>query len=180
VKYSRPAGFPAAQMFDLTSRPVEILLFLVVVPLVVGPLLARWVGRWAKRAGSSPAVVRGLRSLVTIGWVAVVAYGLTLDYGPIPFLSTLTATALVGIAATLALQTTLQNIVAGFLLGRRGFLRVHDQVQFGGISGTISSLGFVTTVVRLDDGTLAFVSNSNLLSGPLINRTATHRLEGEY
>ncbi len=161
-------------------RFVEILVLLVAVPLIVGPLLARWAGDRAKRRGSSPAMVRGVRSLITIAWIAVVGLGLTLSFGPIPFLSTLTFTAVGGIALTLALQTTLQNIVSGFLLQRRGFLHLRDQVEFGGTKGTVVSLGLVTTVMKLENGTLVFVSNSNLLAGPLVNRTATDRLAGEY
>ena len=167
-------------MISVDERTVEILVFLVAVPAVGGSALARWAGNRAKGTEASPAVVRGVRSLITVAWVAVVVYGITLAFGPLSFFSTLTVTAVAGIAATLALQTTLQNIVAGFLLQRRRFLRMHDQVQIGGISGTIAGLGLVTTVVKLEDGTLAFVSNSTLLSGPLVNRTATARLRGEY
>lgn len=167
-------------MIAVGERTIEILVFLVAVPAVGGSALARWAGNRAKASEASPAVVRGVRTLVTVAWVTLVAYGITLAFGPLSFFSTLTFTAVAGIAATLALQTTLQNIVAGFLLQRRRFLRMYDQVEVGGITGTIVSLGLVTTVVKTEDGTLAFVSNSTLLSGPLVNRTATARLRGEY
>lgn len=167
-------------MFVIDDRFVEVIVLLVLTPGIGGPFLAKWAGERAKRTGSSPAMVRGVRSLITVAWVAVVAFGLSVTYGPIPFLSTLTFTAIGGIAVTLALQTTLQNIVAGFWLQRNRFLHLKDAVLFSGLSGTVVSMGLVTTVLRLEDGSLAFVSNSNLLSGPMVNRTATRRLAGEY
>lgn len=167
-------------MIAVGERLWEVVAGLIVAPVLVGPFLSTWAGNRAKRRGASPAVVRGLHSLIALAWVGVAAYGVSLAFGPIPFLSTLTATAVLGIAVTLALQTTLQNIVAGFLLQRRGFLRPSDDVQFAGVSGRIASIGLVTTVLKLPDGTLAFVSNSNLLSGPVTNRSASARLAGEY
>ncbi len=153
---------------------------LILAPVVVGPFVVKWVGDREKRLGASPARVRGLHVALTVAWIAVAAAGVVLVLGPISFLSTLTFSAIGGIAVTLALTTTLQNIVSGvILLGQRS-LRVGDVVSFSGVKGSVVGLGLVTTVIRLDDGTLAFVSNSNLLSGPLVNFTAAHRLAGEY
>jgi len=154
--------------------------FLIVVPIVAGPILTKWAGNREKRLGGSPARVRGIRIVITVAWVSLVGLGLSLTLGPISFLSTLTFSAIAGIAVTLALQTTLQNLVAGIILLQHRSVRVGDVVQFSGVKGTVVSFGLVTTVIKLDDGTLAFVSNSNLLSGPLVNFTAGKRLSGEY
>lgn len=155
-------------------------IFLIVVPVIVGPLITKWAGTWEKRRGGSPARVRGLRVLITVIWVGLVGFGLFLTVGTISFLSTLTFSAIAGIAVTLALTTTLQNLVSGLILLQQRSLRVGDVVQFSGAKGAVVSFGLVTTVIKFDDGTLAFVSNSNLLSGPLINFTAAKRLSGEY
>lgn len=155
-------------------------ILLILVPGIAGPFIARWAGNRAKRAGSSPARVRGIQILITVAWASVVVVGISVTLGPVSFLSTLTFSAIAGIAVTLALQTTLQNLVAGILLLEHRFLRVGDRVQFSGMKGTVVSFGLVTTVFKLEDGNLAFVSNSNLLSGPFINFTAATRLAGEY
>ena len=153
---------------------------LIVVPVIAGPVLTQWAGTREKRRGGTPAGVRGLRILITVAWVSVVGFGLFLTVGTISFLSTLTFSAIAGIGVTLALTTTLQNLVAGLILLQQRSLRVGDLVQFSGTKGKVVSFGLVTTVIKLDDGTLAFVSNSNLLGGPLINFTAAQRLSGEY
>lgn len=154
--------------------------FLILVPGIAGPLTSRWAGNRQKRHGATPAKVRGLRILITVVWVAIVGLGLSVTLGPISFLSTLTFSAIAGIAVTLALTTTLQNLVAGLILLQQRSLRAGDLVQISGVKGTVASFGLVTTVVKLEDGTLVFVSNSNLLSGPLMNLTASKRLSGEY
>jgi small-conductance mechanosensitive channel len=157
----------------------EVVLF-ILVPGIAGPLLARWAGNRAKRLGESPARVRGIQIVITVAWIAIVVTGVWVTFGPISFLSTLTFSAVAGIAVTLALQTTLQNLVSGILLLQHRFLRVGDSVQFSGLKGAVVGFGLVNTVIKLEDGTLAFVSNSNLLAGPLINFTASKRLAGEY
>lgn len=167
-------------MVLVNDRFVLEILGLVLVPGIAGPFLARWAGDWAKRSGSTPARVRGIQILVTVAWLALVVAGLSVTLGPLSFVSTLTASAIGGIAVTLALQTTLQNLVSGVFLLQHRFLRVGDTVQFSGMKGAVVGFGLVSTVIRLEDGTLAFVSNSNLLSGPLINFSAAKRLAGEY
>ncbi len=167
-------------MAVLDDQFVLEIVCLIVVPVIVGPLITKWAGDRAKRRGGTPAKVRGLRILITVAWAGLAAFGLFLTVGSISFLSTLTFSAIAGIAVTLALTTTLQNLVSGIILLQHRYVRMGDLVQFSGVKGTIVSFGLVTTVIKLEDGSLAFVSNSNLLSGPLINFTAAKRLSGEY
>ena len=158
---------------------LEIVVF-IAIPAVAGFLLTKWAGDAAKRRGWDPPRVRGIRILLTVLSVAAVAIGASVTFGSIGLLSTLTVSAIAGIGVTLALQTTLQNIVAGYILLHRRFLRLGDQVVIGGIEGQVVSVDLITTVVKVADGSLAFVSNSNMLGGPLVNRTAAKRLAGEY
>jgi small-conductance mechanosensitive channel len=167
-------------MVGISDQVVLEVIFLILVPLVAGPLFSKWAGDRQKRLGASPAKVRGIRVLVTVVWVAIVVVGLSVTLGSISILSTLTFSAIAGIGVTLALQTTLQNFVAGILLLQHRSLRLGDLIQFQGTKGKVVSFGLVTTVIKQDDGTLVFVSNSNLLSGPMVNFTAAKRLAGEY
>lgn len=161
--------------------PLYLLVLLeVVLPIAVGILVTQWAVDRAKRRHVSPAGVQSIRLIITLIWVVIAGAGATITLGPLNPLSTLTASAVAGVAVTLALQTTLQNIVAGFLILRRGFLHVGDDILISGTRGRVASLGIVNAVLKMADGTLAIVSNSTLFSGPLINYTATTRLAGEY
>lgn len=162
------------------ARWILEVLALIVAPTVVGVALTRWAGASARRRGWSPPGVRGIRVLVTAAWVSVVIAGIFLVIGPIGILSTLTVSAIAGIAVTLALQTTLQNLVAGLILYRQGVIRLGDVVDIGGVHGRIAGIGLLSTVLMLESGALAFLSNSNILAGPLVNHTAAIRLAGDY
>ncbi len=166
-------------MASVESLLVDVV-FLIALPASAGYLLSRWSGDAAKRHGWSPIGVRSLRVVITIAWVALVIAGTAATLGSFSFLSALTVSAVAGIAVTLALQTTLQNMIAGFILIRRRFLHLGDSIQFSGVKGTVVGLGIVEVVLRTEAGELAMVSNANLLSGPMINFTAGQRLAGEY
>lgn len=155
-------------------------LLLIVLPAVIGYVLGRWLGDSVKRRGWPPLGVRTLRLVIWILTSLVVIGGLAYTLGSYSFLSALTISAIAGIAVTLALQTTFQNILAGIMLIQRQFLHTGDKIQFGGMTGTVVSIGLVEVVIKTDTGALAMISNSNLISGPFVNFTAATRLSGEY
>jgi small conductance mechanosensitive channel len=82
-----------------------------------------------------------------------------------------------GLAATLALQSTLQNIIAGIFMIRDRTMRLGDSIEIGGMKGKVVRLGFRTAWLKDEGGSVVIVSNSTLLNGPFVNHTATQRLE---
>ena len=142
-----------------------------------GYLFTRIVRRVAIRAGASKAVARDADQ-----WIAVV----TLIIGVATFASltgisseftTLTISGIAGLAASLALQTTLSNIISGILMFQDGVLRLGDDIEFGSVRGEVVKLSLRTTWLRRQDGVVVVVGNSNLAAGPIINRTAKERLD---
>ena len=145
-----------------------------------GYLLSNSAAGWLRRRGAPPTAVRWARFAVSLTGLLLAAAVLFVAFGPLTVASGLTLSAVVALAATLALQTTIGNVIAGFILLRNRVIRLNDRVLIGGVTGTVVRLGLVTTWLRLDDGSLASVSNTNLLSGPLVNKSAAERLKGEY
>jgi small-conductance mechanosensitive channel len=143
-------------------------------------LLAQWVVARMRTRAAMPYQVRGARLIITTIGLGVAALILFFTFGSISAVSGLTVSAILTLAATLALQTTIGNVIAGFILLRNRFLRLNDEVTVSGISGKVVQLGLVTTWLRRDDGTVVSVSNSTLLGGPLVNKSASERLKGEY
>jgi len=166
----------------VTSVDTAILdtILFIILPAAAGYALSQTLGTALKRRGASPLRVRTVRIVITIIWIAIVIAGTAATLGSFSFLSALTISAVAGIAITLALQTSLQNILAGFILVERRFLHLGDLVQFAGVKGTVVDIGLVEVVIRTESGALAIISTSNLLAGPLINFTAATRLSGEY
>ncbi|MGA8711021.1 MAG: mechanosensitive ion channel domain-containing protein [Thermoplasmata archaeon] len=148
--------------------------------VVASYLLSGRAAAWLRDRGAPPAAVRWARLAISLTGVLLAAAVLFVAFGPLTTGSGVTLSAVVGLAATLALQTTIGNVIAGFILLRNRVLRLDDRIQISGVNGTVVRLGLVTTWLRMDDGSLASVSNSTLLSGPLVNRSTSERLKGEY
>ncbi len=149
----------------------------VVGSYLIAELMIRIVTRAAKRAHASPALVRTLREGLSILWVVLAVTGLLSLTGVASEFSALTVSGLVGLAVSLALQTTLSNMISGILLFNDGALRLNDVVEYSGVKGKVVKLALRNTWVRMDDGNLAIIGNSSLSSGPLVNFTADKRLE---
>lgn len=132
------------------------------------------------RRGATPVSVRGVRVTITLLSLLIAAVAMFILIGPFSLVSGLTLSAIVGLAATLALQTTLGNIIAGFMLLQDRMLRMNDTITIGSVTGRVVRIGIVTVWLRTEDDDLAGVSNSTLLAGPMINRSAKGRLKGEY
>jgi small-conductance mechanosensitive channel len=145
-----------------------------------GYVLSRSAASWLRRRGAHPLAVRAVRTVIALIGLALAAAVLFSVFGPVSIVSGLTLSAVVGLGFTLALQTTIGNVIAGYILLRDRLLRLNDDLQISGVRGKVVQVGLVTTWLRLEDGSVASVSNSTLLGGPLINRTAGERLKGEY
>jgi len=160
--------------------PTILPLVVSIVLAVGGYLLSRSAAGWLRQREAPPTAVRWARLVISLIGFLLAAAVLFVAFGPLTLASGVTLSAVIGLAATLALQTLIGNVIAGVILLRDRVLRLDDHIQIGGVSGTVVRLGLVTTWLRLDDGGLASVSNSNLLSGPLVNKSAIDRLKGEY
>jgi small-conductance mechanosensitive channel len=148
--------------------------------LLIEEAISFLIRRAAKAAGAGPAVIRdvGVALRVIAGLVILSGIlrltGLTSDF------TTLTISGIGALAVSLALQTTLSNIISGILLLNDGVVRLHDTVEYGSVKGKIVRLALRNTWIMMDSGTIAVVSNSQLSNGPLINHTATARLSKKY
>ena len=145
--------------------------------LAVEELLSRLTARAARRAGVAPNEVRQIQDALVIIFIAIAAVIITGVLGISSLFTTFTFSAVAGLAATLALQSTLQNIIAGIFMIRDHTLRLGDSIEIGGMKGRVVKLGFRTVWLKDERGSVVIVSNNTLLNGPFVNHTATLRLE---
>ncbi len=152
----------------------------VAATLLIEEVIRFLIMRAAKAAGASPTVIRdvGVTLRVIAGLVILSGIlsltGLTSDF------TTLAISGIGALAVSLALQTTLSNIISGILLLRDGVVHLNDTVEYGSVKGRVVRLALRNTWIKMDSGTIAVVSNSQLSNGPLINHTATARLSRRY
>lgn len=87
----------------------------------------------------------------------------------------LTALGVGGLAISLALKETLENIVAGINMILARQIKVGDTVQLeNGQAGVVQDIGWRTTVLKQFSGNRLIVPNNKLASSMIINYTTSH------
>ncbi len=66
------------------------------------------------------------------------------------------------LAIGLGAQGFVNDVVTGFFIILEGQLDVGDSVQLNQISGTVTSVGLRTTIIKSADGTMNFIPNRNI------------------
>jgi len=164
---------------SLLSTLAELAVSLGIIVLV-GTLLTRFIIRIARRAGASKQTDSSIRDLMGVVVLLAALGVVTTVSGLSSYFTALTISGVAGLAASLALQTTLSNIISGILMLYDGTVHVGDDIQYGGpggLRGEVIRLSLRTTWLRTTDGHIAVIGNSNLSSGPILNHSATARLE---
>ena len=163
-------------MTDVVYLIVEIAL-IVVGSAIFTEALIRGLSRLVRRAGAHAGLARSIREGFTLVWITLAGVAILSLTGVASEFSFLTISGIVGLAVSLALQNTLSNIISGVLLLSDGVLRLDDSVEYSGVKGVVVKIGLRATWVRTEHGDIAVISNNFLVNGPLVNYTATQRLE---
>ena len=77
-----------------------------------------------------------------------------------------------GFAIGLALQGSLSNFAAGFLIILFRPFKLGDYVEAGGVSGSISKISIFTTDINTVDNKKIIVPNAQIMNGTITNYTA--------
>jgi small conductance mechanosensitive channel len=159
----------------LLALLAEIVIFMATTA-IIGFLVIRIINRIAKRAGASPAVLHDIRDVVVVIVIGVIIAGVARATGATSEFTTLTVSGVAGLAVSLALQSTLSNIISGILLFHDGVLKLGDEIEYSGIRGTVERIALRNSWVKTKEGEIVVISNTSLASGPLTNYTAKDRL----
>jgi len=153
-----------------------------VLVLVVGIALIRLIisllSGTLRRTVSDPTIRRYAISASRILLWAILVIIILSVFG-IETTSLLTVLATAGLAIGLALQGSLSNIAAGFMLLMFRPFKAGDQVEVAGVTGTVIELGIFSTIIDLPDNVRAFVPNSSIFSGVIRNRSINEYLRVE-
>jgi small conductance mechanosensitive channel len=148
--------------------------------LAAEELISFVIRRAARAARAGSTVLRDIKTgMRAIALVLILSNVLNLA-GLSSLFTTLTISGVLAVAVSLALQTTLSNVISGLLLFNDGALRLGDTIEYGGTKGKVVRVGLRNTWIKTDPGSLVVVSNSSLSNGPLTNHTATERLKKKY
>ena len=174
-----------SQMKTLQAMAVDYSLDLVgaAAILVIGWIVAGWV-RLAVRKGltrlphADATVTRALANLARYLVLAVVLVAVLAQFG-VQTASILAVLGTVGLAVGLALQGTLSNVAAGFMLLILRPFKIGDYIDAEGVSGTVEEIGLFSTEFVTFDGLYLVVPNNQIWTKAIVNysRLPTRRLD---
>jgi len=150
--------------------------------LVIGWLFAGWLYRRLLSVLKRTEVDATLRPVIaTVARYAVLVFvviAVLAQFG-VQTTSIIAALGAAGLAIGLALQGTLQNIAAGFMLLFLRPFRVGDYIDAEGQAGTVDEIGLFVTQLTTFDGLYVSVPNSKIWGSAIINysRLPTRRLD---
>ena len=150
------------------------LIIIGLVILVVGVLLARVIGRGTeraiRRAGGDQVVVNLGARLVRLA-VVVAAVLLALSVAGVPVGAALAGLGIAGLAIAFALQSILENFVAGIILILRKPISHGEQVIVGEQEGTVDDIDLRVTRLVDYDGELVIIPNAEVFRSTIVNLT---------
>ena len=147
-----------------------------VVLFFVGKVVAFTLTRTARRARIVDRQLHTIREWFWFIWGLLAIIILVNILGLTSATAALTVSGLVGLAVTLALQTTLSNVISGLLLINDGTLRIDDEICYFSIKGKVMRIGMRNVLVQTEDGNVAVISHSAIATGAIINLSARGRL----
>lgn len=146
----------------------EIVLFTILFMVIrsVGKrLITRAFLSYKNRSRLSGTRVDTMRTLITniYSYTVIFFYFYAvLSVLGVPVGTLIAGAGVVGIALGLGAQGFVSDVVTGIFIILEGQFDVGDAVRLGAISGTVTSVGLRTTIVKSADGTVNFIPNRNI------------------
>ena len=179
-----------AELFikELTAWAANVLPQFISAALLL--IAGLWFAGFAQRASKrllersgrvDPTLEMALGSIIRYAIIILVIVA-TLGQLGVQTTSILAALGAAGLAIGLALQGTLSNVAAGFMILWLRPFKVGDYVDADGIAGTVKKIGLFSTELHSWDGIYQFVPNSELWNKRITNysRLPTRLLELKY
>ena len=119
-------------------------------------------------------IVNTTQKVVFILGLIIALSMLEINVGPL-----LAGLGVVGFVVGFALQDTLSNFAAGFMILLYRPYDIGDAVSVAGVTGTVDSMNLVSTTIKTPDNQSEIVPNGKIWGGPITNITgnATRRVD---
>ena len=152
---------------------------LKVVAAIAIFIIGRWVAKGVRvlvrrmmtKADTAPIVIGFVGSLTYIALLAFVVIAALGQLG-IQTTSFIAILAAAGLAVGLALQGSLANFAAGFLMIIFRPFKVGDYIEGAGVAGVVEAIQIFTTTLKTGDNKIIIVPNAKLSGDNIINYSA--------
>ncbi|WP_323816200.1 mechanosensitive ion channel family protein [Cellvibrio sp. NN19] len=164
------------KLFNQYVVPWSMKIFLALLIFIIGQIVVKIIcnivgkilGRTRLEAILVDFIQSLLRAILTI--VVIIA---ALDQLGVNTNSVIAIIGAAGLAIGLALQGSLQNFAAGFMLLVFRPFKAGDFVEVAGIAGSIDKIGIFSTIMHTGDNKQVTVPNGTIYSSNIINYSAT-------
>ena len=174
------AGWGGMTVENVLSALVLLLVCLAVTRLVMG-LAGRLLGRSSMDARVRGYVLKGVKTLLYVLTVLIVAGSLGVDVT-----SLIAVVSIFGLAVSLAVQDVLSNVAGGMVLLFSKPFTLGDYISTGEGDGTVAEIGLTHTKLDTPGGQRVMLPNSKLVAGQITNytvrgvRRADHTVAASY
>jgi small conductance mechanosensitive channel len=163
-----------AKIYELlTIYGLKILAAIAV--FVIGRWVAKGLRNLARRVMEKKAVDQTLTSFaVNLAYVALLAFVIIAALGQLGIQTTsfIAVIGAAGLAIGLALQGSLSNFAAGFLMIIFRPFKIGDLIEGAGVTGVVEEIEIFTTTLKTPDNKTVIIPNASLTSGNIVNWTA--------
>ncbi len=146
-------------------------LVILVLGIWISKLLRRGLATLLKKRDLDPIVITFLTNLIYYALLLFVVIAALNQLG-VQTTSLIAVFGAAGLAIGLALQGSLANFAAGFLILIFRPYRVGDYIEGAGVSGSIEKLQVFNTILNTPDNKVVIIPNANMLSGNIVNYSA--------
>ena len=151
-------------------------LILMIIVLIVGYfatiIISKYIKKSMLRAKMSEILAEFARRIVKI-MLLIFVFAFAIGFlGIDAFAGILSLSVVSGFVLGFALQDTLGNLAAGFMLAVTKPFRKGDFVEIAGDSGSIENVGISITTMTTIDNKKIIIPNSKVYGNPMINYTA--------
>jgi small conductance mechanosensitive channel len=178
-------------MEEWLPKVMELITFygLKIIAALVVFIVGRWIARGVEkliariltRKNVDPTVVSFVEHLVYIGLITFVIIAALAQLG-IQTTSFIAVIGAAGLAIGLALQGSLANFAAGFLMIIFKPFKAGDYIDGGGAAGTVEKIEVFTTQLKTVDNKVVIIPNAKMMGDNIVNYSAkdTRRVDLDF
>jgi len=159
-----------------------IKLLAAVAIFIIGRIISRWVkslvSKILTKGKNDPIIINFVSNIAYVGMMAFVVLASLGQLG-IETTSFIAILGAAGLAIGLALQGSLSNFAAGFLMVMFRPFKIGDFIEGAGVSGSVIAIHMFTTTLKTGDNKIIIIPNAKLGEDNIINYSQqdTRRVE---
>ena len=174
-----PTSVEEASQLWLQLQDIAIAWGLKVIAAIAIFIIGRWIAKLVRRAVSRVMEKADVEPIITgfvssIAYIALLAFVVVAALGQLGIQTTsfIAILGAAGLAIGLALQGSLANFAAGFLLIIFRPFKVGDFIEGAGVAGVVREIQVFTTTLKTPDNKTIIIPNSKLSGDNIINYSA--------